>query len=158
MYHTVTLLMEIINISSLDFYFRQSTRLFISSRTRVKKLGAAPWGLQTFTHHLNLLDKLKRGSRMFNFGEELYIWTHSIYFQVKVLILRKSDGKYSQFDEIWQTRHFWEQTGPAKKKGSKITRTCKLHQPPLISGTVSCGHHRTNQGLPLHVVFLQCRF
>ena len=42
MYHTVTLLMEIINISSLDFYFRQSTRLFISSRTRVKKLGAAP--------------------------------------------------------------------------------------------------------------------
>ena len=52
MYHTVTLLMEIINISSLDFYFRQSTRLFISPRTRVKKLGAAPWGLQTFTHHL----------------------------------------------------------------------------------------------------------
>ena len=37
MYHTVTLLMEIINISSLDFYFRQSTRLFISSRTRMEK-------------------------------------------------------------------------------------------------------------------------
>jgi hypothetical protein len=52
MYHTVTLLMEIINISSLDFYFGQSTRLFISSRTRVKKLGAAPRGLQTFEHHL----------------------------------------------------------------------------------------------------------
>ena len=37
MYHTITLLMEIINISSLDFYFRQSTRLFISSRTRGEK-------------------------------------------------------------------------------------------------------------------------
>ena len=53
MYHTVTLLMEIINISSLDFYFGESTRLFISPRTRVKKLGAAPRGLQPFTHHLN---------------------------------------------------------------------------------------------------------
>ena len=53
------------------------------------------------------------------------------------MILRKSDGKYSQFDEIWQTRHFWEQTGPAKKKGSKITRTYRLHQSPLISGTVA---------------------
>ena len=53
MYHTVTLLMEIINISSLDFYFGESTRLFISPRTRVEKLGAAPQGLQPFTHHLN---------------------------------------------------------------------------------------------------------
>ena len=52
-------------------------------------------------------------------------------------MLRKSDRKYLQFDEIWQTRHFWEQIGPAKKKGLKITRTCKLHQPPLISGTVA---------------------
>ena len=50
------------------------------------------------------------------------------------MVLRESDGKYSLFDEIWQTRHFWEQTGPAKKKGSKIIRTCRLHQPPLISG------------------------
>ena len=71
---------------------------------------------------------------MFNFGEELNIWTHSIYFQVKILILNESDGKSSQFDEIWQTRHFGEQTGPAKKKGSKFTRTCTLHQPHLISG------------------------
>ena len=53
MYHTVTLLMEIINISSLDFYFGESTRTFISPRTRVKKLGAAPRGLQAFRHHLN---------------------------------------------------------------------------------------------------------
>ena len=37
---------------------------------------------------------------MFNFGEELYIWTHSIYFQVKILILLESDGKSLQFDEL----------------------------------------------------------
>jgi hypothetical protein len=30
---------------------------------------------------------------MFNFGEESYVWTHSIYFQVKISILFKSDGK-----------------------------------------------------------------
>jgi hypothetical protein len=69
------------------------------------------------------------------------------------LILCKSDGKSSQFDEIWQTRHFWEQTGPAKKKGSKITRTCKTTS--IASDfrySCSCGHHRTNQGLPLHEV------
>ena len=71
---------------------------------------------------------------MFNFGEGLYIWTHSIYFQVKILILLKSDGKSSQFDEIWQTRHFSEQTGPAKKKGSANIRTCRIHQLHLISG------------------------
>ena len=153
MYHTVTLLMEIINISSLDFYFRQSTRLFISSRTRVKKLGAAPWGLQTFTHHLNLLDKLKRGSRMFNFGEELYIWTHSIYFQVKISILHKSDGKSLQFDKLLAHPTFWEQTSSTKnKKGSKIIRTCKTTSTASdFRYSCSCGHHRTNQGLPLHL-------
>ena len=87
---------------------------------------------------------------MFNFGEELYIWTHSIYFQI--LILLKSDGKFSQFDEIWQTRQFWEQTGPAKKKGSKITRTCKTTSTASdFRYSCSCGHHRTNQGLPLHL-------
>ena len=53
MYHTVTLLMEIINISGLDFYFGESTRAFISPRTRVKKPSAAPRGLQAFRHHLN---------------------------------------------------------------------------------------------------------
>ena len=37
---------------------------------------------------------------MFNFGEELYIWTHSIYFLVKISILHKSDGKSLQFDEL----------------------------------------------------------
>ena len=53
------------------------------------------------------------------------------------LVLRESDGKYSLFDEIWQTQHFWEQTGPAKKKGSEIIRTCRLHQSPPIPGTVA---------------------
>ena len=53
MYHTVTLLMEIINISSLDFYFGESTRTFISPRTRVEKPSAAPRGLKAFRHHLN---------------------------------------------------------------------------------------------------------
>ena len=62
---------------------------------------------------------------MFNFGEGLYIWTHSIYFQVKILILCKSDGKSSQLDEIWQTQQKKKKTGLTKKKGSKITRTCK---------------------------------
>ena len=53
------------------------------------------------------------------------------------MVLRESDGKYSLFDEIWQTRHFWEQTGPANEKGSEIIRTCRLHQSPPIPGTVA---------------------
>ena len=53
--------MEIINISSLDFYFGQSTRLFISSRTRVKKLGAAPRGLQPFYTSPKLIIRIKEG-------------------------------------------------------------------------------------------------
>ena len=63
---------------------------------------------------------------MFNFGEELYIWTHSIYFQVKILILLKSDGKSLQFDELLAHPTFWEQISSTKnKKGSRISRTCK---------------------------------
>ena len=90
---------------------------------------------------------------MFNFGEELYIWTHSIYFQVKISILHKSDGKSLQFDELLANLTFWEQIGSAKKKGSKITRTCKTTS--IASDfrySCSCGHHRTNQGLPLQMV------
>ena len=47
----VGLVLSVFSIA--DFYFGESTRLFISPRTRVKKLGAAPRGLQPFTHHLN---------------------------------------------------------------------------------------------------------
>ena len=50
------------------------------------------------------------------------------------MVLWESDGKYSVFDEIWQARHFWEQTGPAKKKGSANIRTCRIHRLHLISG------------------------
>ena len=50
------------------------------------------------------------------------------------MVLWESDGKYSHFDEIWQTRHFWEQTGPAKKKGSANIRICRIHRLHLISG------------------------
>ena len=53
---------------------------------------------------------------MFNFGEGLYIWTHSIYFQVKILILLKSDGKSLQFDELLVHPTFWEQIGSTKNK------------------------------------------
>ena len=56
---------------------------------------------------------------MFNFGEELYIWTHSIYFQVKILILLKSDGKSLQFDELLAHPTFWEQIGSTKNKGER---------------------------------------
>ena len=129
--------MERIKISSLDFYFKESTYRLNPSRTRVKKLGADPWGLQSFEHHLIQFIKL-RGLRTFNFGGEFCIWIHSNIFPGKgFLVLRESDGKYSLFDEIWQTRHFWEQTGPAKKKGSEIIRTCRLHQSPPIPGTVA---------------------
>ena len=69
---------------------------------------------------------------MFNFGEELNIWTHSIYFQVKILILLESDGKSLQFDELLARPTFWEQTSSTKnKKGSKIIRTC------IITSTAS---------------------
>ena len=54
---------------------------------------------------------------MFNFGEELYIWTHSIYIQVKILILLKSYGKSLQFDELLANPTFWEQIGSTKNKG-----------------------------------------
>ena len=66
------------------------------------------------------------------------IWNHSNIFPGNgFFVLRESDGKYSLFDEIWQTRHFWEQTGPANEKGSEIIRTCRLHQSPPIPGTVA---------------------
>ena len=45
---------------------------------------------------------------MLNFGEELYIWTHSIYFQVKISILHKSDGNSLQFDELLANPTFLE--------------------------------------------------
>ena len=72
---------------------------------------------------------------MFNFGEGLYIWTHSIYFQVKILILLKSDGKSLQFDELLAHPTFWEQISSTKnKRDRKLSEPVKLHQPHLISG------------------------
>ena len=55
------------------------------------------------------------------------------------MVLWESDGKYLRFDGIWQTRHFWERTGPAKKKELANARTCRIHQSHLISGTVALG-------------------
>ena len=75
---------------------------------------------------------------MFNFGEELYIWTHSIYFQVKILILLKSDGKSLQFDELLAYPTFWEQIWFDEKiRDRDLPEPVKLHQPHLISGTVA---------------------
>ena len=50
------------------------------------------------------------------------------------MVLWESDGKYSRFDEIWQTRHFWEQTGSTKEKDRQIIRICRIHQLHLIPG------------------------
>ena len=53
------------------------------------------------------------------------------------MVLWESDGKYSRFDEIWQTRHFWEQTGSTKEKDRQIITICRTHQLHLIPGTVA---------------------
>ena len=72
MYRTVTLLMEKINISSLDFYFGELTRTFHFAKNLRIKPSAAPRGLEAFRHHLKLIIRIKRrGYRMFRFGEEL---------------------------------------------------------------------------------------
>ena len=71
---------------------------------------------------------------MFNFGEELFIWTHSIYFQVKILILLKSDGKSSQFGK---PDIFGNKLVQRRKKDRKLAEPVKLHQPHLISGTAA---------------------
>ena len=57
---------------------------------------------------------------MFNFGEGLYIWTHSIYFQVKILILLESDGKSLQFDELSGRNLFETQTRNPRRSDAKI--------------------------------------
>ena len=50
------------------------------------------------------------------------------------MVLWESDRKYSLFDEIWQTRHFWEQTSSTKEKDRQIIRICRIHQLHLIPG------------------------
>ena len=91
---------------------------------------------------------------MFNFGEELHFWTHPIHFQVKISMLFKSDGKILA---IWRTFGTPNILGTnlvrRERKRSRSIRTCKTTSTASdFRYTCSCGHHRTNQGLPLQQV------
>ena len=65
------------------------------------------------------------------------------------MVLWESDGKYSQFDEI-----FGNKPVQRREKDRQNIRICRIHQLHLISGKGFWfyGNHRTNQDLPLQMV------
>ena len=73
---------------------------------------------------------------MFNFGEELCIWIHSIYFQVKDFwFYGNLTGNIRDLTGFIGPDIFGNEPARQRKKEPANARTCRIHQSHLISGT-----------------------